>query len=105
LIYTKLCAVMQPKKLEISNNLFKQQSLMHLASVSCKISVLEYSYRSFNWKILQEAYLGLIILIYKKLCVVMQPEILKNLNNFLKQLFLMHHTYVLCEINVVEYSY
>jgi hypothetical protein len=45
------------------------------------------------------------MLIYKKLCVAMQPKFLKNSNNLCKQLFLMHHTYVLCKINVVEYSY
>jgi hypothetical protein len=44
----KLCAVMRPKKLERSNNLFKQQFLMHFAYVFLKISVVEYSYRSFN---------------------------------------------------------
>jgi hypothetical protein len=53
LIYSKLCAVMKPKNLERSNNLFKEQFLMHLTDVLCKISVVEYSYRCFNWKILQ----------------------------------------------------
>jgi hypothetical protein len=53
IIYMKLCAVIRPKKLERSNNLFKQQFLMHLTYVLCKISVVEYSYCSFNWKILQ----------------------------------------------------
>jgi len=61
LIYTKLCPVMRPKKWERSNNLSKQRFLMHLTYVLCKISVVEYSYRSFNWKILQEARLGVII--------------------------------------------
>jgi TRAP-type mannitol/chloroaromatic compound transport system permease small subunit len=96
---------MQPKNLERSNNLFKHQFLMNLTYVLCKISVVEYSCRCFNWKILQYVYLGVIILICKKVCVVMQPKILKNSNNLFKQLFLMHLTYVLCKISVVKYSY
>jgi hypothetical protein len=43
---------MQPKKLKNSNNLFKQLFLMHLTHVLCKISVVGYSYRSFDEKIL-----------------------------------------------------
>jgi hypothetical protein len=86
---------MRPKKLERSNNLFKQQFLMHLTYVLCKISIVEYSYRSFNEKILLYAYLGVIILIFQKLCVAMQPKFLKNSNNMFKQLFLMHLTYIL----------
>jgi hypothetical protein len=35
LIYTKLCAVIRPKKLKRSNNLFKQQFLMHLTTKFC----------------------------------------------------------------------
>jgi hypothetical protein len=31
------------------NNLIKQQFLTHLTYVLCKINVVEYSYRSFNW--------------------------------------------------------
>jgi len=45
------------------------------------------------------------MLIYKKLCAVMQPKILKNSNNSFEQLFLMHLTHVLCGTGVVEYSY
>jgi hypothetical protein len=86
---------MRPKNLETSNNLLKQLFLMHLTYILCKISVVGYSYRSFIERILQYAYLGVIILIYKKLCVAMQPKVLKNSNNLCKQLFLMHLTYVL----------
>jgi hypothetical protein len=31
-----------------SNNLFEQQFLTHLTYILCKISVIEYSYQSFN---------------------------------------------------------
>jgi hypothetical protein len=48
LIYKKLCVIKRPKNLKNSNNLFKQQFLMHPTYVLCKISVLEYSYQSFN---------------------------------------------------------
>jgi hypothetical protein len=96
---------MLPKNFERSNNLFKQQFLMHLTFVLCKISVSQYSSRNFNWKILLQTYLGVIIVIYKKLCAVMQPTFLKNSNNSFKQQFLMHLTYVLCKISVVKYSY
>jgi len=78
---------------------------MHLTCVLCKISVVEHSYRSFNERILQLAYLGVIILIHKKLCVAMQRNILKNSNNLFKRPFLMHLTYILCKISVVECSY
>jgi len=44
LVYMKLSAVMLPKKLERSNTLSKQQFLMHLIYVLCKIRVVEYSY-------------------------------------------------------------
>jgi hypothetical protein len=44
----KLCVVMRPKKLKNSNNLFEQQFLTHLTYIFHKISVIEYSYRSFN---------------------------------------------------------
>jgi hypothetical protein len=39
---------MGPKIKKKSNNLFKQQFLMHLTDVLCQISIIEYSYRSFN---------------------------------------------------------
>ena len=42
---------------------------------------------------------------YTKLCVVMRPQNLGRSNNLFKQLFLMHPTYVSCEISVVECSY
>jgi hypothetical protein len=71
----------------------------------CKISVVGDSYRSFIERILQKAYLGVIILISKKLSVAMKPNFFKNSNNLFKQLFLMHLTYVLCKISVVEYSH
>ena len=50
--YTKLCVVMRPKFFIKPNNLFKQKLLTHLTYVSCNISVKEYSYQNFNWKIL-----------------------------------------------------
>jgi hypothetical protein len=46
-----------------------------------------------------------IIILCKKLCVVMRPNILKNSNNLLKQLFFMHLTKFLSKISVVECSY
>jgi hypothetical protein len=78
---------------------------MHLTNVLCKISVVGDSYRSFIERILQWAYLGVIILISKKLSVAMKPNFFKNSNNLFKQLFLMHLTYVLCKISVVQYSH
>jgi hypothetical protein len=80
----KLCAVMRSINLERSNNVFRQQFLMHLTYIFDGIRVVEYSCQSFNWIILQYAYLGVVILIYKKLCVVMQPKLLKNSNNLFK---------------------
>jgi hypothetical protein len=44
------------------------------------------------------------MIIVMKLCVVTRPKFLKNLNNLFKQLFIMHLTYILCKISVVEYS-
>jgi hypothetical protein len=46
---------MSQKMLKILNNLFKQQFLIYLTYVLWKISVVEYSYRSANWTILQYA--------------------------------------------------
>jgi hypothetical protein len=46
--YINLYEVMRPKNFERSNNLFKQQFLMHLTYVLCKIRIVEYSYQSFN---------------------------------------------------------
>jgi hypothetical protein len=45
------------------------------------------------------------MLIYKKLCVMMRPKILKHSNNLFKQLFLKPPTYVLCKNSVIECSY
>jgi hypothetical protein len=49
LIGTILYVVTQPKIMKNSNNLCKQQFLTHLTYGLCKISVIEYSYLSFNW--------------------------------------------------------
>jgi hypothetical protein len=45
------------------------------------------------------------MLIFTKLCVFMGPKVLKKSNSLFKQQFLMHLTYVLCQISVIEYSY
>jgi hypothetical protein len=47
-IYKKLCAEMRPKISKNSINLFEQLFLTHLTYFLCKISVVEYSYRSFS---------------------------------------------------------
>jgi hypothetical protein len=78
---------------------------MYLTNVLCKISVVQYSSRSLIGKSHNKHILGVIILIYKKLCVVMQPKFWKNSNNSFKKLILMHLTYVLCKISVIEYLY
>jgi hypothetical protein len=44
----KIYEFMGPNILKESNNLFKQQFLMHLTYVLRQISVIEYSYQSFN---------------------------------------------------------
>jgi hypothetical protein len=51
LICMKLCLLMLPKVLKYTNNLFKQQFLMHPTYILGKISVVECSYRSVNWLI------------------------------------------------------
>jgi len=79
LIYTKLRAVMRPEELERSNKLFKQRFLIHLTYVLCKINVVEYTYRSFHWNFSQPARLGVIILIYKKLCAVIAAKFFEKL--------------------------
>jgi hypothetical protein len=53
------------------------------------------SWRAKHERILLYANLRVIILIFQKLCVAMQPNFLKNSNNLFKQLFLMHLTYIL----------
>jgi hypothetical protein len=75
LICTKLCVFMVPIFLIKSNNLFKQQFLMHLTYVLCRISIIEYSYRSFNYIIFIIGIIRVIILIFTKLYVVMRRKV------------------------------
>jgi hypothetical protein len=75
LICTKLCVFMGPIFLIKSNNLFKQQFLMHLTYVLCQISIIEYSYRSFNYIIFIIGIIRVIILIFTKLYVVMRRKV------------------------------
>jgi hypothetical protein len=44
-----LCVVARPKMMKKSNNLFKEQFLMHPNYVLCKIIIVKYSYRSINY--------------------------------------------------------
>jgi hypothetical protein len=48
---------------------------------------------------------GSLFQIRMKLYAVMRTKYFKSSINMFKQLFLMHLTYVLCNISVVEYSY
>jgi hypothetical protein len=80
----KLYVVMWLTIFKDTNNLCKHIFLMHLIYILCKICVVRCSYRSVNWIIFLTGIIGVIILIFMKLCVVMSQKILKILNKLFK---------------------
>jgi hypothetical protein len=47
---------------------------MYLSYILWNISIVEYSYQSVKLKMLSNSSLGVIILIYTRLCAVMRPK-------------------------------
>jgi phosphate starvation-inducible protein PhoH len=100
-----LCAVMIPKIIKNSNNLFIQQLLMHLTLVLCKITGVEYSRCRVNHN---QKSIDIINSICSNLHEIMWSYETTNdekSNGLFKQQFLIQGDQVLYKFIVIECLY